>query len=330
LPTDIRRWIFIRPRNFYPEDVPGGWVIFEDGVQRYFPPSSSWECTNNYGDGGGGSSGEGSSGSSGGSSGSEPSCWDTASCGPTGDNRNDIEREQECPNDPNAWKDHCGRCVGGDTGLQAAKPGDDCDNLNIPCAGDVIKNPQITSPGVSGKNGGRFRPCVEGVSPGGASGGWLGPDCTDEDSAVRNNGADAHYGLDITCNVGDPIYAPFDLDNVNSGFIPGVGYGNYLRGWTMINGVRYNFGIAHLQNRPTVPSDRKFKQGDIIGYCGRSGINPERTEITTHVHVEMGTQNTFSRISRVFLVDPEPFLLTRFTPDSTATPINPDPCKQNP
>ncbi|MCC5924921.1 MAG: M23 family metallopeptidase [Bacteroidetes bacterium] len=233
--------------------------------------------------------------------------------------------------DGNAFKDHCDRCVGGDTQRFAAPADADCNNLNIPCAGDVVKNPEITSSGASGKTGGRFRPCMEGVSPGGASGGWQGPNCTDEDRAARNNGLDAHHGLDLTCNVGDPIYAPFDLDNVNTGFLQGVGYGNYLRGWTMIDGTRYNFGIAHLQNRPPVPADGKFKQGDIIGYCGRSGIpnTASGRRVTTHVHVEMGTESTLSSMSRVFLVNPEPFLLTQFSTDSTATPVNPDPCNQN-
>jgi hypothetical protein len=205
-----------------------------------------------------------------------------------------------CDGDPGAFKDHCGRCVGGNTGRLAAKPGDDCDTLNLPCAGDVVKNPEITSSGASGKTGGRFRPCVEGVSPGGGSG-W-GATCTNDDRAVRNNGQDAHHGLDITCNVGDPIFAPFDLHSANAGSLPGVGYGNFMRGWTTIDGVEYSFGIAHLQSKPSIPPDGKFKKGDIIGYCGRSGIpnTASGRRVTTHVHLEMGTESTLSRLSRVF------------------------------
>jgi hypothetical protein len=108
------------------QTVPGGWVIFDDGAQRYFHPTSEYQCHNEYGDGGGGRAGDDGSGSAGSGSGSDPSCWDTTSCSPTGDYRHDIEREQECPNDPNAWKDHCGRCVGGSTGLDPALPGMSC------------------------------------------------------------------------------------------------------------------------------------------------------------------------------------------------------------
>ncbi|MCC5924924.1 MAG: M23 family metallopeptidase [Bacteroidetes bacterium] len=238
-----------------------------------------------------------------------------------------------CNGDPNAyWDPVCpARCVGGDTDLNRANPGDDCNNLNIPCAGDVVKNPDITSPGNSGKTGGRFKPCVEGVSPGGTSGGWQGPTCTDEDRAVRNGGATQHYGLDLSCSEGEPLYAPFDMDGLETGFVGG--YGNFVRGWTTIDGVSYNFGAAHLQavGRAT----GSVKRGDIIGYCGRSGIT--WPSVTTHVHLEMGTaltivgvdrQNGSHTYYRTKLVDPEPFLATQFSKDTSATPINEDPCGQ--
>ena len=213
--------------------------------------------------------------------------------------------------------------MGGDTRIQAAKPGDDCNNLNIPCAGDVVKNPEITSSGDSGKTGGRFRPCV-------------GASCPEELRAVRYDGARAHHGTDISCTEGEPLYAPFDIENLTSGSLvdaSGWGYGNFIRGWTTINGVRYSVGFAHLQQNGRASGS--IKKGDILGYCGRSGINDwlgqrEGLNTRTHVHIEMGTRAVFVRANRESNVDPEPFLATRFASDSTANPINQNPCNQFP
>jgi len=253
-------------------------------------------------------------------------CWETDSCRPnsSGDGRDGLDRTG-CDGDPAAFRDHCGRCVGGDTDRLPAKPGDDCNNLNLPCAGDVVKNPEITSPGASGKTGGRFRPCVEGPW----SCGYVSS-CATELRAVRNRGKRPHHGTDFTCNVGDPIFAPFDMDGLETGSARGYGY--FVRGWSTIEGERLNFGAAHLRERPTLPASGSFKQGDIIGYCGRSGINPERTEITTHVHVEMGRGLTLRDWrdcqNRSQLVDPESYLATKFSQNNSVTALNPNPCGQ--
>ncbi|MCH8524839.1 MAG: M23 family metallopeptidase, partial [Balneolales bacterium] len=243
------------------------------------------------------------------------SCWETDSCRPNtgGDRRDGLDRTG-CDGDPAAFRDHCGRCVGGDTDRLPARPGDDCNNLNIPCAGDVVKNPEITSPGASGKTGGRFRPCV-------------GTPCLEELRAVRNDGVDPHHGTDITCTVGDPIYAPFDMSGLERGYqvnSRGRGYGYFVRGWATVNGERRNFGVAHLQEARRASGS--IKRGDIIGYCGRSGITDR--DLTTHAHLEWGTQVVFFSGTRSSLLNPELVLSTKFANTSEANPLNANPCGQ--
>jgi len=246
-------------------------------------------------------------------------CWETDSCRPNtgGDGRDGLDRTG-CDGDPKAFRDHCGRCVGGDTRRFAAPAGADCNNLNIPCAGDVVKNPEITSPGASGKTGGRFRPCV-------------GTPCLEELRAVRNDGVDPHHGTDITCTVGDPIYAPFDMSGLERGYqvnSRGRGYGYFVRGWTTVNGERRNFGVSHLQAAGRASGS--IKRGDIIGYCGRSGIPNTRlgNSTTTHAHLEFGTQVVFFSGTRSSRLNPELVLSTKFANTSEATPLNPNPCGQ--
>jgi murein DD-endopeptidase MepM/ murein hydrolase activator NlpD len=144
---------------------------------------------------------------------------------------------------------------------------------------------------------------------------------------VRNDGVDAHYGTDITCSVGDPIYAPFDMNGLERGYhvdSDGVGYGYFVRGWTTVNGERRNFGVAHLQAAGRASGS--IKRGDIIGYCGRSGITDR--ELTTHAHLEWGTQEVFWSRTRSYLLNPELVLSTQFANTPEATPLNADPCGQ--
>lgn len=210
-----------------------------------------------------------------------------------------------------------GRCVGGTTGRLPASVGADCDELNLPCAGDVVKNPEITSSSRDNpddKTGGRFRPCV-------------GSSCAEGTKAVRKDGTRPHRGTDISCTEGDPIYAPFDMDGLEIGYqvnTLGRGYGYWVRGWTTINGERLNFGVAHLQRdgRPSGP----INAGDIIGICGRSGITDRR--VTTHAHLELGTRVVFFSGTHDYLRNPELVLSTKFSNNAEATPINANPCGQ--
>ena len=85
--------------------------------------------------------GGGSTGGSGGGLTEDPPCVsDPLGCLPGGDSS--IPSQQDCSGVLNGtafWDPVCpGRCVGGDTDRLPAKPGDDCNNLNIPCAGDVV------------------------------------------------------------------------------------------------------------------------------------------------------------------------------------------------
>jgi murein DD-endopeptidase MepM/ murein hydrolase activator NlpD len=164
----------------------------------------------------------------------------------------------------------------------------------------------------------------------------VGASCVEDLKAVRDRGTRAHHGTDISCTEGEPLYAPFDIDNLASGFFVGEsgwGYGNPIRGWTTIGGIRYSVGFAHLQQNGRASGS--VKRGDILGCCGRSGINDwigERDGLntTTHVHIEMGIKSVFIRANRDSNVDPEPFLATRFESDSNANPINQNPCNQFP
>jgi len=265
----------------------------------------------------------------------DPACRDFPElCAPDAGYVSEIPTYYDCNGKANGlayWDPVCpARCVGGGTGRQAAKPGDDCNNLNIPCAGDVVKNPEITSSGASGKTGGRFRPCVEGPWSCGYS-----FSCSLSLRAVRKDGLGGrrpHHGTDYTCNVGDPIFAPFDMDGLEIGSARGYGY--YIRGWSTIEGERLNFGAAHLRERPTLPASGSFKQGDIIGYCGRSGIpnTASGRRVTTHVHIEMGRGLTLRDWrdcqNRSQLVDPESYLATKFSQNNSVTALNPNPCGQ--
>jgi lysozyme family protein len=53
-------------------------------------------------------------------------CWKTDTCRPGGNARGDAVERRGCDGDPAASLDHCGRCVGGDTGRRAADAGADC------------------------------------------------------------------------------------------------------------------------------------------------------------------------------------------------------------
>ncbi len=86
-----------------------------------------------------------------------------------------------------------------------------------------------------------------------------------------------HRGLDMTCQSGEPIYAP--ADGVVEFTRPSnQGYGNYLK-------LRHSFGFmtsyAHMKNF-NVRSGQFISKGDLVGQCGNSGISTG-----AHLHYEV-------------------------------------------
>ncbi|SON50518.1 M23 family metallopeptidase [Vibrio tapetis] len=86
-----------------------------------------------------------------------------------------------------------------------------------------------------------------------------------------------HRGLDMTCQTGEPIYAP--ADGVVEFTRPSnQGYGNYLK-------LRHSFGFmtsyAHMKSF-NVRSGQFISKGDLVGQCGNSGISTG-----AHLHYEV-------------------------------------------
>ncbi|MDN3682773.1 M23 family metallopeptidase [Vibrio tapetis subsp. quintayensis] len=86
-----------------------------------------------------------------------------------------------------------------------------------------------------------------------------------------------HRGLDMTCQSGEPIYAP--ADGVVEFTRPSKqGYGNYLK-------LRHSFGFmtsyAHMKSF-NVRSGQFISKGDLVGQCGNSGISTG-----AHLHYEV-------------------------------------------
>ncbi|MDA9556951.1 M23 family metallopeptidase [Vibrio sp.] len=87
----------------------------------------------------------------------------------------------------------------------------------------------------------------------------------------------AHYGIDLTCKMGEPIYAVADgvVETVRPS---NRGYGNYLT-------VRHTFGFmtsfAHLESF-TAKRGQFIKKGEQIATCGNTGISTG-----PHLHYEV-------------------------------------------
>lgn len=205
-----------------------------------------------------------------------------------------------------AYEDDCGRCVGGTTGRKPASP----PYCNIvPCEGDPVKNPQIQSPGASGKEGGRFR---------------VGEDAV----RIRSGAKRPHNGLDISCRLGDPIYPIGSgrvIKSAHQRDVLGVssGWGRYVDVETVINGQTTYIRYAHLQDYHFMQAGNIYSH-QILGYCGKTGF-PNDPSIKTHIHIEVSTgcSNGFNQSCRT---DPEPYLATKF--NSTGTTIYSNPCTQ--
>ncbi len=85
-----------------------------------------------------------------------------------------------------------------------------------------------------------------------------------------------HYGLDITVNIGTPVYAPAD------GVIKLARYtGGFGKSIKIEHGFGYSTFYAHL-SKFNVASGAKVKRGDIIAYTGHTGRSTG-----PHLHYEV-------------------------------------------
>ena len=180
-----------------------------------------------------------------------------------------------------------------------------------PCRGDPIKDMELVSPGLSGLNGARFHPDAL-TSP--------------RKDFVTGLGR-VHNGIDLACNIGGPIFAPHSGvieivgTQINS---QGIGYGNFIRVNSNINGQSINWGIAHMEeNNGLVSNGQNISAGDIIGMCGISGrgSNPSTA---SHIHMEYGTKKVFVKKNSSSFLNPEDFLATEF--DGNGKKINNSKC----
>ena len=174
---------------------------------------------------------------------------------------------------------------------------------NIPCPGDVVKSPQITSPGNSGKNGGRY-------------------------GYTRNNGQSSHWGLDISAPVGSPFYSPqagIVVDSRTS-FAPNQylkkSYGNFITvRYVNSNGGYYYLKFNHI-NSTNLQNGSTVSQGQLLGYSGRTG-NAAGKGVEPHIHIGAYKQNDINSPKQP--TNPEEFLGTKF--DSFGNSIsNSNPC----
>lgn len=86
-----------------------------------------------------------------------------------------------------------------------------------------------------------------------------------------------HKGIDLTCDRGDPIYAPADAV-VESVRPSSKGFGNYL---TLRHSYGFTSTYAHL-SRFKVRSGQFISKGDLIGNCGTTG-----NSTGPHLHYEV-------------------------------------------
>ena len=172
--------------------------------------------------------------------------------------------------------------------------------MKKPCKGDPVPNPEIVSPGRSGKRGGTFG-------------------CT------RNNwkkicdgvkGKKKHNGIDIKAPVNTLTFAMYDgiVSNIRDTFNPGEyrdnSYGNYIILKVVINGVITFIKYNHL-NKVHVKEGDTIKAGDIIGLNGNTG-NAADPDVTPHIHLQVFDANWKS-------INPKNYLKTKF--DNQFNPI---------
>jgi len=169
---------------------------------------------------------------------------------------------------------------------------------NIPCPGDIIKNPKIARSSSSNINGGRFGPTRK----------------------YPNGDPKYHKGLDIYALPNTPIYAAFSgtVTRVVSIYAPTfyggpTSFGNYIEIESSLpNGAVIRMLYAHLNSASFGIGDF-IQQGEQIGLSGRTG-NANKG-YSPHVHIQVSENGT--------KVNPENYISTKFS--STGVPLG-TPC----
>lgn len=174
---------------------------------------------------------------------------------------------------------------------------------DLPCEGLPLKNMNITSPGASGINGGRFG-CTRIGSH---------PQCPP--------GKKKHDGLDITASIGSYVFSPFNGEVVNIrdtfewGEYLGGSYGNYVTvKYQYQNGTIFYIKFNHLDYVNVQVGDNLLA-GTVLGRSGRTG-NAAVKDVTPHVHLQVYNSSWQS-------IDPEDYLNVEY--DENGIKIE-DPC----
>ncbi|PKG41189.1 peptidoglycan DD-metalloendopeptidase family protein [Psychroflexus sp. MES1-P1E] len=173
--------------------------------------------------------------------------------------------------------------------------------VEVPCAGDPIRNPRIAEQKVSGLEGGRYG-CTriggvcENSQQGKDHGGTdiLNPYGAPVYAMFDGNGVrnKQHNGIDLKNPYGAPIFAMFDGLVYNTPYHYKSGYMVQLQS-TLPNGEPIITTYFHLQENNRIEASTNplnhVTAGQIIGYQGKSGnlagaISGGYTD--SHVHVE--------------------------------------------
>jgi hypothetical protein len=99
---------------------------------------------------------------------------------------------------------------------------------------------------------------------------------------TRSGGTTAHYGVDYSGEVGDPVFAMYDGKVTKVGYSSAYGP-NHVRISSVINGTNYYVDYGHLSSASVVKG-QQVSAGNLIGLMGREG-NLAGTAFPTHVHI---------------------------------------------
>jgi hypothetical protein len=259
----------------------------------------------------------------------DPACRDFPElCAPNAGHVSEIPTYYDCSGEANGlayWDPVCpARCVGGNTNRRPAPLGADCSKLNLPCAGDPIRNPVLQVPAYCPEGQPRCEPGRSGLA---------GARFSTGANAVRTllNGNKAnHWGLDIKCRVGEPIYPIRQGIVINTNHqrdATGIteGHGRWVDvEYTNTDGTKFYMRYAHLQEYNFAQVGSVLGVNTPIGYCGKTGNaarDRENANDFSHVHIEAAVNQTFRGNSRT---NPEHILATKF--DAAGQVVNHNPC----
>ena len=114
-------------------------------------------------------------------------------------------------------------------------------------------------------------------------------------SNTKNGGPWVHWGIDVICDTGTPIYAPADATVFEKGF--SNSRGNYvvlkMDQVDPVSGRSMYVRFLHMRDEAEVTSGHVSKN-DLLGYVGNSGTQ------TPHLHLDINTQSENQAIVNSF------------------------------